>query len=121
MAGECVVSVDVANTGTRAGDEIVQLYVRDEDASVARPVLELRGFRRIGLAPGERRTVTFALDAEQFAFTGVDRRRIIEPGWITLSVGHSSVDLPLTASIELVGPVVDLPYRKRYLTTTTVR
>jgi len=121
IGGEFVVSVDVANTGTRAGDEIVQLYIRDEEASVARPVLELRGFRRVGLAPGERHTVTFALDAEQFAFTGVDRRRIIEPGRVTLSVGHSSADLPLTASIELVGPVVDLPYRKRYLTTTTVR
>ena len=119
--GTCLVSVDVANTGTRAGDEIVQLYVRDEEASVARPVLELRGFRRVSLAPDERRTVSFALDAEQFAFTGVDRRRIIEPGRITLWVGRSSVDLPLTASIELVGPVVDLPYRTRYLTTTTVR
>ena len=118
--GECVVRVDVANTGERAGDEVVQLYVRDEEASVARPVLELRGFQRVSLAPGERRTVTFTLSSEQFAYTGVDRRRIVEPGHITLHVGRSSVDLPLTTRIDLVGRPVHLAYRRRYLTATAV-
>ena len=78
--GEVTISVDVTNTGSRAGDEVIQVYVRDVEASVARPVLELRGFRRVSLQPGECRTVTFTLSAEQFAYVGADHRRVIEPG-----------------------------------------
>jgi beta-glucosidase len=118
--GEVVVSVDLANVGDRAGDEVIQLYARDQEATVARPILELRGFRRVSLAPGERRTVAFRLSAEQFAYVGADYRRVIEPGRITLSVGTSSADLPLTASLELDGATVDLPARHRYLTQTTL-
>ena len=118
--GEITLSVEVANTGARSGDEVVQLYVRDEEASVARPVRELRGFRRVHLAPGDRRTVTFRLGAEQFAYTGADYRRVIEPGALRLAVGTSSVDLPLGATVELVGPVVELRERHRYLTETSV-
>ena len=69
-----MVRVDVANTGDRAGDEVVQLYVRDEEANVARPVLELRGFRRVSLPRASAATVAFTLHAEQFAYTGVDHR-----------------------------------------------
>ena len=115
-----MVSVDVENTGDRAGDEVVQLYVRDDEATVARPVRELRGFRRVTLGPGERRTVTFRLSAEQFAYVGADRRRVVEPGTIGISVGTSSVDLPLSATITLVGPTVELVDRRRYLTETTL-
>ena len=118
--GEVVVSVDVANTGDREGDEVVQLYVRDEEATVARPVLELRGFRRVGLEPGERRSVQFRLSAEQFAFIGADYRRVIEPGVIRLFVGSSSADLPMTACLELIGDTVHLVERHRYLTETTL-
>ena len=118
--GEVTVTVDVTNTGRRAGDEVVQLYVRDVEASIARPVLELRGFRRVTLEPGERRTVSFRLWAEQFAYTGVDHRRVVEPGEIAIRVGTSSVDLPLSATLRLVGPTVELHDRQRYLTETTV-
>jgi beta-glucosidase len=118
--GEAVVSVDVSNVGDRAGDEVVQLYARDEDATVARPILELRGFCRVGLAPGERRTVTFRLAAEQFAYVGADYRRVIEPGLITLAAGSSSADLPVTASLELTGPTVELEVRDRFLTETVL-
>ncbi|HSS36658.1 MAG TPA: glycoside hydrolase family 3 N-terminal domain-containing protein [Patescibacteria group bacterium] len=117
-AGELRVSVDVANVGTRAGDEVVQLYARDEEATVARPVLELRGFRRVSLAPGERRTVTFELSAEQFAYVGADLRRVIEPGRIHLWIGTSAADLPLEADVDLVGSTVHLVERQRYLTRT---
>lgn len=119
-AGEVVVRVDVTNTGDRAGDEVVQLYARDEEATVARPVIELRGFRRVNLAPGERRTVTFRLSAEQSAYVGADYRRVIEPGVIRLLIGASSCDLPLTADLELIGPTVELVERHRYLTETSV-
>jgi len=116
---DVVVSVDVINTGDRSGDEVVQLYARDEEASVARPVLELRGFRRVSLAPGEGRTVSFHLAAEQFAYTGADYRRVIEAGRIGLFAGTSSNDLPLVATLELTGPTVELVERHRYLTETT--
>ena len=118
--GELTVSVEVTNTGDRAGDEVVQLYVRDDEATVARPVRELRGFRRVSLAAGECRTVTFRLFAEQFAYTGADYRRVIEPGTIGIAVGTSSVDLPLSATVTLVGPTIELRERHHYLTETTL-
>ena len=88
--------------------------------TVARPVKELRGFQRVHLAPGECRTVAFQLSTEQLAYHDIGMRRIVEPGLIGVSVGTSSVDLPLTAEIALVGPTVELRERHVYLTTTTV-
>ena len=119
--GEVCVEVDVTNTGDRPGDEIVQLYVRDVEATVARPVLELRGFRRVPLEPGERCTVTFILAAEQLAYAGADYRRVIEPGEVMLMVGTSSAELSLSACVTLVGDTVELVERRRYLTRTSVR
>jgi beta-glucosidase len=84
---EVAISVEVENVGECAGDEVVQLYVRDPEASVTRPVKELRGFRRMRLAPGERRRVTFRLAAEQLAFTDREGRLVVEPGRVRLS-GH---------------------------------
>ena len=90
-SGDAVtVRVDVTNTGSRPGDEVVQLYVRDEEASVARPVLELRGFQRLHLAAGECRTVAFRLSTEQLAYVDVDYRRVVEPGTVRLFVGRSA-------------------------------
>ncbi|MFD1036186.1 glycoside hydrolase family 3 N-terminal domain-containing protein [Sphingomonas hankookensis] len=87
------VSVDVANTGRRAGDEVVQLYVHDDEASVTRPVLELKHFQRVTLKPGERRTVTFDLKPADLAFWNVDMQRVVEPGTFTISAGNSSTQL----------------------------
>ncbi len=116
-AGDTVtIEVDVTNTGSRAGDEVVQLYVRDEEASVARPVIELRGFRRVSLEPGECRTVTFRLSTEQLAYVGADYRRVVEPGLVRVFVGRSSVELPLSADLHLVGPTIELLERTHYLT-----
>ncbi len=112
--------VDVTNTGTVAGDEVVQLYVRDEEATVARPVRELRGFRRVRLEPGECRTVVFRLSTEQFSYVGADYRRVVEPGRVSVQVGHSSADLPLAAELQLRGPVVELTDRRDYLTPSTI-
>jgi beta-glucosidase-like glycosyl hydrolase len=113
-------SVVVTNTGGRAGDEVVQLYLRDEEASVARPVLELRGFRRVHLAAGECRTVVFELSTEQLAYVDAEYRRVVEPGTIRLFVGRSSADLPLTAEVALVGETLELVERHHYLTATSV-
>ncbi|MDR3526339.1 MAG: glycoside hydrolase family 3 N-terminal domain-containing protein [Rhizomicrobium sp.] len=88
-----VVSVDVKNTGTRTGDEVVQLYIRDDVSSVPRPVLELRGFQRVTLAPGETRTLTFDLPPDALAFWDIDMRFRVEPGSFTISCGASSAAL----------------------------
>ncbi len=118
--GEVALSVEVANVGERAADEVVQLYVRDLHASVTRPVKELRGFARVTLAPGERRTVTFGLAVEQFVFTGVDGRLRVEPGRHRVMVGTSAADLPLTAEFEVVGEVRQLTARSRFFTTVEI-
>jgi beta-glucosidase len=119
--GEVDVRVAVTNVGERAGDEVVQMYLRDEEAQVARPMLSLGGFARVRLEPGERRVVTFSLSAEQLAYTGHDYRRIVEPGTVTVSVGTSSGDRPLSGSLALVGLVVEVPVRRRFVTPTTTR
>jgi beta-glucosidase len=84
--------VDVTNAGRRAGDEVVQLYVRDDVASVTRPVRELRGFRRVHLEPGETRTVRFTLGVQDLAFYDAGMTRVAEPGSFTVFVGRSSAE-----------------------------
>ncbi len=118
--GEVGISLDVRNEGERAGDEVVQLYVRDVEASVTRPVKQLLGFERISLAPGQMRTVTFTLAAEQLAFTGVDGRLIVEPGRIAVMVGTSSDDLPLAGAFEIAGQTAELAARSRFFSLATV-
>ncbi len=87
-------SVDVTNTGTRAGDEVVQFYVRDVlSEQVTRPVKLLKGFKRITLQPGETRTVTFPVGREQLQFLNEDMQRIVEPGQFELMTGGSSQTL----------------------------
>jgi beta-glucosidase len=84
------VEVDVTNIGLRAGDEVVQLDVRDDISSVPRPVLELQGFQRVSLAPGVRRTLRFTLTPRELAFWNLDMQRVVEPGSFTISTGNSS-------------------------------
>ncbi|HEY8185828.1 MAG TPA: glycoside hydrolase family 3 N-terminal domain-containing protein, partial [Pyrinomonadaceae bacterium] len=78
--GKLTVAVDVENTGRRAGDEVVQLYVHDLAASITRPVKELKGFQRITLQPGEKRRVEFVVDAQQLGFWNRQMRFVVEPG-----------------------------------------
>lgn len=118
--GELAISVHATNTGDRDADEVVQLYVQDLAASVTRPVKELRGFRRVHVAAGERLRVTFQLAAEQLAFTGVDGRSIVEPGRSRVMVGTSSVDLPCEAEFEVTGERTLVTNRTRYLTEVSV-
>ncbi|MGZ6267218.1 MAG: glycoside hydrolase family 3 C-terminal domain-containing protein, partial [Candidatus Limnocylindrales bacterium] len=120
MDGVFEASVEVANVGDRSGDEVVQLYVRDQAASVTRPVKELRGFKRVRLAAGEVRRVRFRLAVEQLAFTGVDGRLRLEPGCFVVMAGNSSEDLPCRADLQVVGQVVNLDRRTRYFTEVTL-
>lgn len=92
--GESVkVEVDVVNTGKVAGDEVAQLYVRDVAASVTRPLLELKAFRRVTLAPGARATVTFEITPADLSLWNLDMKRVVEPGAFEILVGPNSVDL----------------------------
>ncbi|MFL6211482.1 MAG: beta-glucosidase BglX [Pyrinomonadaceae bacterium] len=100
--GHLTVSVEVANTGRRAGDEVVQLYIHDVAASVTRPVRELKGFERITLQPGERRRVSFTLGPEQLGFYNRALRYVVEPGKFQIFVSTSSVD-GLEGSFEVVA------------------
>ncbi|HEU4602886.1 MAG TPA: glycoside hydrolase family 3 N-terminal domain-containing protein [Steroidobacteraceae bacterium] len=92
------VSVDVRNSGSRAGDEVVQLYIHDQVSSVTRPVKELKGFQRVTLAPGESKTVTFKLTPESLAMWDAHMKRVVEPGVFDVMVGSNSEQLK---SIEL--------------------
>ena len=85
--------VEVTNTGKRAGDEVVQLYIRDLVSSVTRPVKELRGFQRIHLEPGQTKTVELAVGPEALAFWNEDMKKVVEPGQFDIMVGPNSVDL----------------------------
>ncbi len=100
--GRATVSVEVANSGNRAGDEVVQLYIRAEVSRATRPVMELKGFRRVTLAPGERRKVTFELGPEQLSYHGLDMKRIVEPGRFQVMVGGSS-DAVKSVGLDVVG------------------
>jgi beta-glucosidase len=91
--GRTAVSVDVVNSGAVRGDEVVQLYIREEVSSVTRPIKELRGFSRITLNPGETKTVEFSLGPDELCFLNRDMHRVVEPGAFTIMVGGNSVDL----------------------------
>lgn len=93
-AGTVTVSVDVENVGDRAGDEVVQLYVNDLVSSVTTPVAALRGFKRIHLAPGEKRTVTFTLGPEHLALLDRNMQWVVEPGEFEVRVGGNSQEGP---------------------------
>ena len=93
IADNVKVSVDVTNTGKRAGDEVVQLYVRDDEASVTRPLIELKRFQRVTLQPGEKKTVSFELTPKDLSLWNVAMKRVVEPGTFTISAGPNSVDL----------------------------
>lgn len=89
-SGTATVSVDVTNTGTRAGTEVVQLYVTDKVSSITRPGKELKGFSRVELQPGEKRTVTFKLDKEHLQMLDRQLKPVVEPGEFVIAVGTDS-------------------------------
>ena len=94
------VQVDVANTGKLRGDEVVQIYVRDDVSSVTRPVLMLRAFERVTLAPGESRTLSFAIGTQELQFYNAAMQRVVEPGTFTIFAGASSATLlPATLTV----------------------
>ena len=103
------VTVELRNTGSRAGTEVAQLYLRDDAASVTRPVRELRGFRRVSLQPGQSQALTFRLGPEDLAMYDRDMRRVVEPGGFTVWVGGDSNaklegHFTVTGAVTLLAP-----------------
>ncbi|MGD8623938.1 MAG: glycoside hydrolase family 3 C-terminal domain-containing protein [Anaerolineae bacterium] len=103
MGGQVTVRADVTNSGDRAGDEVVQLYIRHLDAAVPRPIKELKGFQRLHLAPGERTTVAFTLHSHQLGYYDDEMHYALQPGRVEVWVGRSSSDLPLAGRFEIAG------------------
>lgn len=97
--GRTRVLVEVTNTGSRAGSEVVQLYIRDRVSAVTRPVKELKGFERVTLEPGATKTVAFELTPESLGYHGIDKTFVVEPGEFEIMVGSSSRDEDLSRVI----------------------
>ena len=96
--GTATVSVDVTNTGTREGDEVPQLYIHERISPVTQPVMQLKGFQRISLTPGEKKTVQFKLTADMLSILDLDMNLVVEPGVFDIMVGPSSAE---TTSVPL--------------------
>jgi beta-glucosidase len=103
VGGQVAISASVTNSGDRAGDEVVQLYIRHPDATMPQPIKELKGFKRIHLEPGECKTVTFTLHTHQLGYYDEGMRYTVHPGTVEALVGSSSRNLPLAGRFEIAG------------------
>jgi len=119
-SGSVEISLKVKNVGGVEGDEVVQLYVRDDVSSMSRPLKELKGFQRLNLKPEEEKTVVFRLYMDQLSFYDRYMRLVVEPGTYTVMVGSSSEDIRLTGKFEVVGRVRAIPPRRRYFSEVSV-
>jgi beta-glucosidase len=115
------VEVTVTNTGGRSGDEVVQLYIRDPEASITRPVLELKSFLRVELEPARSTRVTFEVPAAQLGFYDRDVAFVVEPGQIDVFVGTSSADLIAAGSVTVVPAQSGRPPEKAFRGTASAR
>lgn len=120
VSDEVVIRVDVTNTGSRAGDEVVQLYIRDQVSSITRPVMELKGFARVALDPGETKTVQFVLPVNLLAFYDRDMRYVIEPGTIEVMIGNSSANILCRGTFEITGETTEAAHDGPYFTKVSV-
>jgi beta-glucosidase len=118
--GAVRIACTVTNSGSVAGDEVVQLYLRDREATVTRPVQELAGFKRVSLAPGESRRVTFTVQASQLCFYDRDMRIVVEPGNVDIMVSSSSDDHRLTGEFVLTGEVREVAGTRAFLSSAEV-
>jgi beta-glucosidase len=101
--GSAKVSVDITNAGSRAGDEVAQLYIHQRVASITRPVMQLHAFKRVSLEPGQKMTVDFTLTPEDLSLIDVNMNRVVEPGMFDLMVGPSSAETS-SVPLEVINP-----------------
>jgi beta-glucosidase len=114
------VSCKVTNTGSVAGDEIVQLYTSFFGAHVTRPSMQLGGFKRITLQPGESAKVSFELKMAQLGYYNENMEFVVEPGELTVMLGDSSKNLPLRQKVEITGKKTNVMGKRSYVCETTV-
>lgn len=119
--GRVTIRAEVQNVGARDGDEVVQLYTCDEVASVPRPFKELKGFKRVHLAPSETRTIEFELRIDLLGFYDEAIQLVVEPGNIQVMIGSSSQDIRLSGSFEIVGQEKRRVPRRLFFGATRVR
>jgi beta-xylosidase len=110
----------VRNTGSRTGDEVVQVYQRDLEASLTRPVRQLVGFARVTLEPGASCSVAIRIHADQLAFTGIDGALRVEPGRHELHIGRSAEDIVEVLPFEVTGQVRVVGQRAWFLPEVSV-
>lgn len=96
------VSIDIKNVGKREGEEIVQLYIHDEYASVSRPIKELKGFKKVSLKPNETQTLNFKITPKELQFFDINMKRVVEPGDFKIMIGASSDDIKFTETLKVV-------------------
>ena len=103
MGGEIVVSATVTNRGSRAAEEVVQLYTHDRTASITRPVRELKAFRKVALAPGQSEVVRFTLRAADLAFYGLQDKPVVEPGTFDVWIAPSAEAPGVSGTFDLTA------------------
>jgi beta-glucosidase len=118
--GVVEISCTVTNTGSRAGDEVVQLYVSDRYASMVRPNKELAGFKRLTLLPGEHCKVTFSLHANQMAFLNKKMQWVVEAGDVDVFIGASSNDMAVKGSFKISDTMILSNSRREYFAEVTI-
>lgn len=118
--GTVEISLNVENSGELYGEEVVQLYIGREYASVTRPVKELKGFAKVGIKPGEKRKVVFKLHTEQLAFYGIDMKLCIEPGVYNVMIGSSSEDIRLRGTFSIDGEKIKVPNERIFFTEVKI-
>jgi beta-glucosidase len=114
------IRVAVTNVGKRAGDEVVQLYLHDPEASITRPVKELKGFQRVSLLQGQTGYVEFGLDTNQLGFYDNDMAYIVEPGTYEIMIGSSSEDIRLKGQFEVIAEEKYTPQRRIFFSSVRV-
>ncbi|MGX9741937.1 glycoside hydrolase family 3 N-terminal domain-containing protein [Pseudocitrobacter corydidari] len=119
--GDVTLSVTVKNSGERSGSEVVQVYVRDNIASMVRPLQELKAFQRVALAPGESATLTFTIPVDMLNFTSYQGQRIVEPGEFEFQVGRSSADIQGQVTLNVTGETRVLPEMWRMMSRCDVK
>ena len=120
--GNVKVSLTVKNSGELAGDEVVQMYVRDVVASTTRPVKELKGFKRVSLDRGESKRITFDMPVNMLAYYDLEMNYVVDPGEIKIMIGSSSSDIRLNGSFEVKGETTIIEAKdKAFLTKVSVK
>jgi beta-xylosidase len=114
------VGLRVANSGDRAGTDVVQLYLHDPVAQVTRPVVRLVGYARVELEPGQARRVTFSVSADLASFTGLAGHRVVEPGQLELRLSASSGEARHVVPVRLVGPERRVDHRRTLTAGVTI-